>query len=992
VTNRKLAWLGSGLGVAALSWGLVWTVEAWRSEAELGSARRAMATGDYRSARSRLAALSTRWAGRAEVDYLLGICEQAMGRPEAALAALARVPPNSPFAGRSVLPRARLAIELGRFADAEQALMPASRANGREALEARALLAGLLLNQGRLEEARVRLETNWEAWDRAGRPASPEAVAVLRDHITLDLFPLPVEHLKAVLSAATGKAPDDDRVWLARANLALRTGRFEAAEGLLDACLRRRPDDPAAWRAVLDWALATHRDDRARQALAHIPADGFPAQGVWRLRAWFAARRGDAGAERQALEQALATDPGDLTALELLAEHAAREGDSVRAAELRHRKAELDEALRRYRQLYNEGDPMGHAREMARLAGQLGRRLEARAFLSLAAHQNPRDLEVKTALARPESRGPAHLAAGRTLADLLADEFGVVERSVPASGRDPARAPADLPTFCDDARSCGLHFTLQNGASSIHQLPEMACGGVGLLDYDGDGWLDVYCVQAGRFPPGPSPRPNQDRLFRNKGDGTFEDATAASGIAAMAGGYGHGVAVGDVDNDGRPDLFLTRWRSYALYRNRGDGTFEDATARWGLGGDRDWPTSAAFADLDGDGDLDLYVCHYLAWDPENPRLCRKPSTQDYITCDPHLFQALPDRLYRNEGGRFSDRTATSGVRDVDGRGLGVLAADLDEDGRIDLFVANDGTANFLLRNLGGFRFEEVGCTAGVASNADGGYQAGMGVACGDFDTDGRLDLVVTNFYGEATTFFRNLGGGLFADRTVAIGLAAPSRYLLGFGVAFLDANADGRLDLMTANGHISDFRPQAPFAMPPQLLLGGADGRLIEISARAGPPFQALHVSRGLAVGDLDNDGRVDALVVNQNESLSYFHNLGPGGHSLMVCLEGTTSNRGGVGAWVTLESGGRTQIATRFGGGSYQSAGDPRLHFGLGTARRVERLEVRWPSGRVDRYHDLKVDTGYLLREGSPEPGPLRGWSHGATAPAHSSSMRRSP
>ncbi len=312
---------------------------------------------------------------------------------------------------------------------------------------------------------------------------------------------------------------------------------------------------------------------------------------------------------------------------------------------------------------------------------------------------------------------------------------------------DAHRGP--IPRFEDRATASGLaDFIQDNGASPIHQLPEMASGGVGLLDYDGDGWLDVYCVQGGVFPPGRTSSESGDRLYRNRGDGTFADVTRPSGIGGMRGGYGNGVAVGDYDNDGRPDLFVTRWRSYALYHNRGDGTFDDVTEKAGLGGDRDWPTSSAFADLDGDGDLDLYVCHYGTWDPANPLICKDPSGTIVLTCDPRRIASVPDHAFRNERGRFVDVTAASGIVDRDGRGFGVVAADLDDDGRIDLFVANDSTANFLFRNLGGFRFEEVGHEAGVAANAGGGYQAGMGVACGDLDGDGRLDLAVTNFYGE----------------------------------------------------------------------------------------------------------------------------------------------------------------------------------------------------------------------------------------------------
>ncbi len=483
----------------------------------------------------------------------------------------------------------------------------------------------------------------------------------------------------------------------------------------------------------------------------------------------------------------------------------------------------------------------------------------------------------------------------------------------------------------------------------------------------------MYVLQGGRFPPASGNRA-ADRLYRNQGDGTFADFTDRAGLSAMAGGYSHGVSVGDYDNDGHSDLFVTRWRSYALYRNRGDGTFEDVTDQAGLGGDRDWPTSSAFADLDNDGDLDLYVCHYGVWDAGNPRICKDPTGRINISCDPRVIPALPDHVFRNDSGRFVDVTTESGVIDRDGRGLGVVAADLDRDGLVDLFVANDSTANFLFHNLGRFRFEEVGQSAGVAANAAGGFQAGMGVACGDPDGDGLIDLAVTNFYGESTTFFHNLGQGLFVDHTALIGLAAPSRYVLGFGAAFLDADNDGRLDLMTANGHVNDLRPHFPFPMTAQLYRGGPDGRLTDVTAHAGPPFQQLHVGRGLAVGDLDNDGRIDALMVAHNEPPVYFHNRteAPLMHFITFQLEGTKSNRDAVGAVVEVAAGGNKQVAHRIGGASYQSASDHRLHFGLGGANRVESVAVRWPSGMVDQFHDVASDRGYLLREGDRALRPL--------------------
>jgi hypothetical protein len=539
------------------------------------------------------------------------------------------------------------------------------------------------------------------------------------------------------------------------------------------------------------------------------------------------------------------------------------------------------------------------------------------------------------------------------------------------------------PAWTDDAEATGLRFFHDNGHSrAALPPPEVMCGGVGLLDYDGDGWVDVYAVQGGPFPPTDSAHSDGDRLFRNRGDGTFVDVTDRAGIAAFPHGYGHGVAVGDYDNDGRPDLFITRWHSYALYRNRGDGQFEDLTGRAGLAGDRDWPTSAAFADLDGDGDLDLYVCHYLVYDPANPKRCEDPDAPGTRECMPRDFPALPDHVFRNEGGRFVEVTAPAGFVDPDGRGLGVLAADLDDDNKIDLYVANDMSANYLFHNLGGFRFEETGQVAGAAASADGLYKSGMGIACGDLDGDGALDLAVTNFYGESTTFFRNVGRGLFVDQTAVIGLQAPSRPLLGFGVAFLDVNNDGWLDLLSTNGHVFDGRPRIPWTMPLQLLVGGPGGHLTDVSDRAGAPFGRLHLGRGLAVGDLDNDGRLDAVVLNQNQPLVYLHNrTEPSGHFIRFSLEGTRSNRDAVGARVTITCGGRRRMSERVGGGSYQSASDPRLHFGLGAAREVESIEVRWPSGQVDHHAGLTADGEYRLREGA-KPREVKNHRPASSAP----------
>jgi hypothetical protein len=497
-------------------------------------------------------------------------------------------------------------------------------------------------------------------------------------------------------------------------------------------------------------------------------------------------------------------------------------------------------------------------------------------------------------------------------------------------------------------------------------------GGVALLDYDADGWLDVFFPQGGRLADDPlEPRPI-DRLFRNNHDGTFSDVSEAAGFANLPRDYTLAATVGDVDNDGRPDLFLSQLTAYTLLRNNGDGTFSDITEKAGLGGRRDNPSSAAFADLDNDGDLDLYVTHYMVFDPENPVLCQGENGE-YLYCDPSRVTPAPDHLFRNNGdATFTDVTAEAGLTDPDGRGLGVVAADLDDDGLLDLFVANDGTANYLFHNLGNLKFEEVGLASGVAGNAEGGYQASMGVATGDADGDGKIDLLVTNFYGEASTFYRNLGSGLFTDQTAHSGIGRASRYLLGFGTAFADLDNDGDLDLLTTNGHVNDQRPFYPYAMPMQVMANAGDGRFTDATPSAGPALNKPILGRGLALGDLDHDGRLDAVVVPQGEPALLLRNTTDNGDkSLSLDLRGSASNRDAVGARVTLTASNRTQTAQRTGGSSYQSASGPALHFGLGEALRADRIELRWPSGRTDQFDNLDPGRYRLVEGENPQPLP---------------------
>ncbi len=955
--SRWLRWVVPLAAIAAI-WGGWWWVELRADRDELRQARSEVGHKRYTAARKRLLALIERRPTWNEPYFQLGLCEEARGQNEAALTAWSRVAPSSPWAIKSVIASGRVLSNTGRLGAAEALIQTVPRGLDADSTFLRQSLELLFRIEGRNCEVRDLILETWEQ--------SPDPALVLRRLYLLDDSAFPLDYVKQDLR---GCDPNDDRVWLGLAHVATWEGHFAEARRRLDACEKSRPDDPAVWSEHLDLALASLDVEGVRRALNHLPAQWFLKGEILRLRSWLAARIHDDELERRALEALVAEVPENTQAWNRLAELEVKAGRYSQAEKFRKKKTEMDILRERYASLTKREDRAEHADELAHVAESLGRRIEARGW-SLIRDGRAAQESLTRDLERIDVAALGSATAASLVDDLL--QLAKPEGTHPPSVAGPPRA-----VFTDLAESVGLRFFHDNGHTRKNPPPtEAMCGGVGLLDYDGDGWLDVYLVQGGSFPPTGSSSADGDRLFRNRGDGRFDDVTHRAGIDGFPGGYGHGVAVGDYDNDGRPDLFVTRWQSYSLYRNRGDGTFEDVTRQAGLDGGRDWPTSAAFADLDNDGDLDLYVCHYLRYDPKNPRRCEHPDTPSVHECNPLDFPSLPDHVFRNDAGRFVDVTAQAGFVDPDGRGLGVVAADLDDDNRVNLYVANDMTANDLFHNQGGFRFEETGSIAGVAASADGGFKAGMGIAFGDLDGDELPDLAVTNFFGESTTFYRNLGGGLFADHTATIGLLAPSRPLLGFGVAFFDANNDGWLDLISANGHILDGRPRFPLMMPLQLLLGSHGGALTDGSEQAGPAFQALHLGRGLAVGDLDHDGRLDVVVVVQNQPVVYLHNESDRMRQFITFqLEGTRSNRDAVGARVTVSCGGRRRVAQRIGGGSYLSAADPRLHFGLDDARVVEWVEVRWPSGQIDRFANLAAGTGYLLREGSKEAKPLKGW-----------------
>jgi len=537
-----------------------------------------------------------------------------------------------------------------------------------------------------------------------------------------------------------------------------------------------------------------------------------------------------------------------------------------------------------------------------------------------------------------------------------------------------AAAEEGVPWFVDVAAASGLGFVHDPAVEGEYFVPESIGAGGALFDYDGDGDLDVYMVNGARRRASAAAAPLVNRLFRRDEDGRYHDVTAASGLGDL--GYGMGVAVGDVDGDGDPDVFVTNFGPDALYRNNGDGTFTAVTREAGIDNPA-WGASAAFFDADLDGDLDLYVANYLAYDPA--AVCTDAAGRpDY--CGPAGFAGVPDRLYRNDGrGRFTDVSAAAGIARAAGKGLGVVNADFDGDGLPDVYVANDGEPNLLWINRGDGTFEDRALTLGAALNALGQAEAGMGVALGDADGDGALDLFVSHLRGESNTLYASAGALGFVDATAAAGLAGPSLPYTGFGTAFFDPDLDGDLDLAVVNGRVTrgplltSRRPPAhwdPYAEPALLLENDGRGRFRDAGARAGAAFTAPANGRGLAVGDADGDGDPDLLVTVGGGAARLLRNDLPArGHRLAVTVLDAASGRDAVGAVVAVTAAGRRRVGAVTPGGSFLSSGDPRCLFGLGGATVVDELRVRWPGGEERVWRTLPADREVVVAGPAARP-----------------------
>jgi len=521
--------------------------------------------------------------------------------------------------------------------------------------------------------------------------------------------------------------------------------------------------------------------------------------------------------------------------------------------------------------------------------------------------------------------------------------------------------------FTDVARASGIGFTHRHGGIGRKYFVETSGSGACFFDYDQDGDPDLFVVQSGLLPtrPGFGGAQNRSVLYRND-RGRFVDVTDRAGVGNF--GYGQGCCAADYDGDGDLDLFVTNFGSNRLYRNEGNGTFKDVTAaaQVALPG---YNTGAAFADIDGDGYLDLYVSRYARYRiGSDPPCSQAPGLRSY--CPPAQFDGEPDVLLRNNGdGTFSDITKRSGIDDPHGKGLGVLFLDYDEDGKPDLYVANDGTLNRLYHNLGGGKFADVTATAGVGMGENGRLAAGMGVDATDVDGDGRLDVFVSNFTAEPNDLYAYRGDGVFDTRSTASGLGGPSIPFTGFGAAFMDYDLDGLPDVIVANGHVADdiekANPGITYAEPTLLCRNRGNGTFEDVSEAVGGDLVRHRVGRGLALADFDADGDLDVFINNSNSPPTLLRNDGGNAHHyIQLRLASNGPNHFAIGAGIRVSASGRTQLHEVRTGGSYLSQHDLTQTFGLGRSDRADEVTVHWPDGKVQQWRDLAADRVHVLRE----------------------------
>lgn len=772
--------------------------------------------------------------------------------------------------------------------------------------------------------------------------------------------------------------PSDSLVLLGAARLALIDNRMDEAEKVLRRIVQDDRDQVEAQARLGE--LLLQKSDTATFLAWHtaLPAHADSHPLVWYVRGLWAKQNGQPRAAVRAFLEALRRNPNHASSSFQLSQVLVALGSPETAeafAERARLLSKLEFLLHELRALTD----LRMMQQVVEIQQQTGRWWEAAGWCYAALAVDPKAAWAKRNVAQPLHAMAA--MAGFTDAnhqpalglELKAWPLPVLPRAAVAGVAEAARGPIDGEVrLVDVAAETGLDFRYYNGTEShsgLGHILETTGGGVGVLDYDADGWPDLYFAQSGPWQERGEQAKFRDRLFRNRGDGHFEDVTEQAGLGD--GEFSQGLAVGDYNSDGFPDLYLANVGHNRLYENHGDGTFRDVTSVADVAGE-DWSSSCAVVDLNGDALPDIYVVNYLLLDEVLERHCDQQGHP--MGCSPTMFTAAQDRMYLNLGdGRFRDITEQSGIRVADGKGLGVVAADLDSSGTMDLFVGNDTTANFYFVNQTNApgqhpEFVEQGILSGLAFNEAGQAQACMGIALGDANGDGLTDLFIGNFYSDSNTLYLQNHEHLFVDDTRRAQLREPSFFLLTFGTQFIDADADGWQDLLLSNGHVDrPLDPNIPALMPPQYFRNRSGGTFDELSSRSlGSYFQRQYLGRSVALLDWDRDGREDACISHLDAPAALLANRTKRtGHYLAIKLHGVTSARDAFGATLELTAGGRTWKRHLAAGNGYMASNERRTLFGIGAAQRVDRLRILWPAGGEQILNGLDVDQEITIVEG---------------------------